>query len=132
MFAPPASFIVTSMSTTKIPRKSISKSRKKPPSKDSSGDLVIKVALDPTDETLTYYTNHVEVAHSRHEFSLIAARLPGKLSVAARLNAEETQELVLEPELQLLIAPTLMPALIKALQSQYAVWHEKFGKPEEE
>lgn len=88
---------------------------------------LLRVAYEPTLDTPTYYSNHFEVGHTRHEFIMLAGRVQGKLTEAMRRELEESGQLSLEPELQILLAPTLMPGLIRALTDQLRKWEEKFG-----
>jgi hypothetical protein len=104
--------------------------RKKPApgTEEEPRDAVqVKVVLDPSDGTPMYYANHFEVSMARHEFTVTAGRVPGKFSRSRFAALTENKELLLEPECQLLVAPTLMPGLIAALQTQLTAWEREFG-----
>jgi hypothetical protein len=97
--------------------------------KPSIGDdgIPIKVVLDPGEHTSTYYANHFEVARGRHELTVIAGRLVGKISRERMREATDSRELLVDPEFQMLVAPSLVPGLIKALQTQLDMWTKEHG-----
>lgn len=87
----------------------------------------LQIRLDPSTDTPSVYANYFEVAHNAHDVSIFAAKLPAKLSAAQVEEVQRTSTLVAEPEIQLVLAPTLVPALIEALQSQHGKWQSTFG-----
>lgn len=76
------------------------------------------IVLTGVDDSPQYYANHIEVAHSVHEFELVFARLPAKVS------DEKMQELVtsgrLETDvlLRVVIPTSLMIDMIRVLGVQ--------------
>lgn len=91
------------------------------------GEAQVKVSLEPSLETLPIYANHVEVGHTRHEFTVLAGRVPGKMPAQRFRLAQESGTLQLEPDVTILLAPTLVPGLIRALQIQLEKWEGKYG-----
>ena len=77
-------------------------------------------------DTPTYYFNHAEIAHLPHDFALLFARLPSKLT-PDRLGEIKAGTLMLECELQVLLAPTMIPKLIEALTIQRRRYEEQWG-----
>src|SRR5438105_1495988 len=82
--------------------------------RDASTHVTIGVTVQLSPETQTYYFNHAEVACIPHEFAIMFARMPTKLP-PDRLAEARDGVLTLECELQVLLAPTLLPGLINAL-----------------
>jgi hypothetical protein len=103
------------------------------PRPKSPTSVAVKVVLDVSDDTPSYYVNVLEIAHSRHDFSLVAARVPAKTSVQKLELAKQTGEMRVEPERQLVVPPTVIPSLIRALTIQRASYEQKYGVlPDEE
>ena len=78
-----------------------------------------------------YYVNHIEISHSHYEFALTAGRAPAKLTEHNLREINEFHRLTIEPVIQLLIPPTVIPALIRALtiqQESYETTHGKLDK----
>lgn len=90
--------------------------------------LSVTVGAQATPSTPMYYANHAEVSHSRHEFVLSLVRVPTKFPPAQVAGLVKGETLLLEPEAQVTIPPTLLRPLIKALESQIQRYEEKFGK----
>jgi hypothetical protein len=89
--------------------------------------LAIRPVFEPSEDIATYYANHFEVGQTSHEFFILSGRIPGKISRAREQEIAESGVMVVEPEIQLLVAPTLMPGLIKALTTQLEKWHATHG-----
>lgn len=103
---------------------------KRAPKKVSAGnssEAQVKVSLEPSLESLPIYANHVEIGHTRHEFTFLAGRVPGKISADRFKLAQQLGTLQLEPDVTILLAPTVIPGLIRALQVQLEKWEGKFG-----
>ena len=96
--------------------------------KNGSDEVAVKVALPQTDDTPTYYVNYAEISHSQYEFALSVVRIPTKLDPERLAAAKKTGTLKLEPTLQVLLPPRLLPGLIAALQTQLKSYEDKFGK----
>ncbi len=86
-----------------------------------------RLSVEITDSTSSSYVNHIEVGHSDHEFFLMCARLPTKLSKTDIELAKASGELRLEAMVQVLIPPTLVSGLIAALQMQKEQFEKKHG-----
>ena len=66
----------------------------------------------------SYYCNHIEITQTKHEFALTFGQLPTRFS-PERLESVKSDGIVhVEPVLEVLIPPTVLPGLIKALESQ--------------
>jgi hypothetical protein len=92
--------------------------RKKSPTVTASPTLTtvtMKVAVISRPETPTYYVNHAEIGFTPHEFTVMVARIPPKLAPEAIEVVTKQGTLTLDAELQLVIPPTLVPGLIRAL-----------------
>ena len=76
--------------------------------------LPIRVIVDAPDELAVYYANYAEASAGHHECLISFARVPTKLSVA-RTEEAKGGTLRLEPLVQVMIPPTLLPGLIRAL-----------------
>jgi hypothetical protein len=83
----------------------------------------LRVAVEATESTPAYYANYLEVAISANEFALSAVRVPTKPNQAVI----QSGELRLEPAVQLLIPPTVVPGLIRALTTQRNNYESQFG-----
>lgn len=87
----------------------------------------VRVSLEPAIDALPIYSNHIEVGHGRHEFTMLVGRVPVKLPAARLEAAAGSGQLDLDPEAVIVLPPTLLPGLIKALQTQLEKWEKKFG-----
>ena len=74
-----------------------------------------KAALRAGPETPVYYVNYAEAAFTAHEFSLTAGRTPAKLTADQLEAARKGEVLTFDAEIQLIIPPTMVPGLIRAL-----------------
>ena len=92
----------------------------------------VKIRLEALPDAPTYYANFVEISHTAHEFMLSTARVPTKLPEPLKQEAVNKGELVLTPELQIVIAPTVLPGLIRALKIQRESYEKKFGEIRED
>lgn len=89
--------------------------------------LGVKIVLEASEDTPSYYVNYVEIIHSQHEFGLYAAQMPTKLSTDSLEAARKSGEIHVEPTLQLVVPPTLIPGLIRALETQKQSYEKEFG-----
>lgn len=107
------------------PKRPAAKRAARPAKKEAtvSAQIVVDLAID----TPTYYINHVEIAVNRHEVALWFARLPTKPGRDQLAVIQETNELVVEPEFQILVPPTLLPGLISAFQKSKETYEAQFG-----
>jgi hypothetical protein len=77
--------------------------------------------------TPTYYVNHAEITSNPFEVTISFARFPSKFSPGASETIGTTGILEVEAELQVLIPPTLLPGLIRALTTQKATLDAMMG-----
>lgn len=99
----------------------------------AGGDKQIKIAIDSSEEAPVYYANYMEVAHSNHDFTIAAVRVPTKLPLDRLRTAQENGgSYHLEAAVVLVLAPTVIPGLIMALSAQQAAYEKRFGKISEE
>lgn len=97
-------------------------SKKAPDAGLDRQEFKIRPNFEPTEDTPTYYANHFEVGQTPHEFFILAGRIPGKISSARRMDIDPDGTMNVDPEVQILLAPSLVPGLIKALTSQLEKW----------
>ena len=89
--------------------------------------LAVRVILEVGSDVPSYYINYADVAQSNHEFTLSVAKMPTRLGPQAVRTLQETGELHVETLLQLLIPPTLLPSLLKALTVQKDLYEKAHG-----
>lgn len=107
--------------------------RSRPPAKAAAREPgKLKVSIEPSLDMPAYYVNHFEVSYRPHDITILAARLPGKLSDSDRLTAVSSGQLKLEPDVQIVIAPSLLDELIRVLELQRDKWNAAFGKAKKE
>lgn len=85
------------------------------------------VSVETIPDLATYYVNHIEVGMTRHDIAMTVARLPAKLPPETLKVLQETMVLHVEPILQLIIPPTLLPGLIRAPTVQREQFEGIFG-----
>lgn len=95
--------------------------------KQSSKQVVIKPVIEAGDDLGFSYANHAEVGHSPHEFFILFTRLPGKVPSGRLESAKATGELHIDAQVQVLIPPSLVGGLIKALTDQRDKYEKEFG-----
>ena len=101
--------------------------KSKAPKGDQAVEIALRVVVEATIDTPTYYANHAEIAVNQHELALWFARLPTKPSRLELEEARETGELVVDPEFQILVPPTLLDGLIEALVASKEKYESLFG-----
>src|SRR6266404_5719689 len=87
----------------------------------------VRVILNDSDDISTYYVNFVEVSAGMHDFALTLAKLPGRLSPEKASEVTASGVLRVEPTLQIVFPPTLVPGLINALTLQKAMFEKQHG-----
>jgi hypothetical protein len=89
-------------------------SKKKAPPKSPAvaKPVAITVALEPNGEQ--FYANFAEVTTGQHEFQISFALVPTK-PTAKGIEAMKTGVLSLDAMVQVMVPPTLIPGLIRAL-----------------
>lgn len=89
--------------------------------------IQLRPSLEVSDDTPQYYVNHAEINSTVHEFVISAGRLPGRLTQAQIEMVRATSVLPTPADVQLLIPPTLIVGLIRALQTQKDVYEAQYG-----
>jgi hypothetical protein len=95
---------------------------KKRAAKSSNGtsptSVQLRIMIDVPDGTPSYYSNWIEVSHTKWDFCLTAAKMPARQNQTKMDQIVETKTLTLDADVQIIIPPTLLPGLIRALTSQ--------------
>lgn len=86
-----------------------------------------RIALQVPPETPIYYVNYAEIGFTAHEFSLTAVRAPTKLSPAVLEMVRAEGTLTLDADIQLVIPPTMIPGLIRALSISKDQYEQSTG-----
>jgi hypothetical protein len=86
----------------------------------------VRVIIKDDEDVPTYYINYAEVSMGMHDCSLTAAKIPNRIPPSSQSAIIESGELRVEPLLQLVFPPTVIPGLIKALTLQKEIY-EKFN-----
>jgi hypothetical protein len=97
-----------------------------PKSAEPEAEIRLSLATQVGEETFTYYANHAEIASTPHEFALLFARMPAKLP-PEKLEEASGGTLTLTSDVQILIPATLIPGLIRALNTHKAVHEQRYG-----
>jgi hypothetical protein len=97
-----------------------------PESAERETEVRLSISLQIGEETFTYYANHAEIASTPHEFALLFARMPTKLP-PEKLDEAMSGNLTLTSDVQILIPATLIPGLIRALNTQKANHEQRYG-----
>ena len=97
---------------------------KKPAKRAGSAKAVsVRLIVEPNENTPTYYMNYAELSVSPHEFSFLAVRAPTRPSQTDVASGE----MRVEPLVQLLFAPTFLPALLRALNTVKDSYEKQHG-----
>jgi hypothetical protein len=98
------------------------------PSPDGSQEETITTRVVVEDgDGRPIYINLVEISHSRHEFMMHCLQAPTRLTPTMREVIVSSGELRLSPIVTLLMPPTLLPGLIKALMRQMEKYEQQHG-----
>ena len=89
--------------------------------------LPVRIVVDVSPDTPTYYANHVEIAINKHEIAVWIARIPTKPGREEMAFAEASGEIVVDAEMQILLPPTLIDGLLSALQTTKDNFETAFG-----
>ena len=89
--------------------------------------LSVRIVIDVRDDTPHYYINHAEINSTQHEFTLSAGRIPAKFSPDQLQRAKETATIIIPADIQILIPPSLIPGLIRALSTQKDLYERTHG-----
>jgi hypothetical protein len=85
------------------------------------------IVITGIDDSPVYYANHIEVAQSPHEFEMVFARLPAKVSEEKMLELTTSGRLETEALVRVLIPPSLMLDMLRVLNIQKDKYQEKVG-----
>jgi hypothetical protein len=91
--------------------------------------LAIRPTIEPVEDGPAYYVNFAEIAISTNEFTMLAARVPTKLSAQRLQEAKAQGTLTFNAEVQLIMPPTLIPGLIRALTVSKEQYEKQAGAP---
>ena len=89
--------------------------------------ISIKAVVDLSEEAPVFYVNYAELTHTSHEFSLVGIRMPSKPTEAQIESIAENGELRVSGLFQILLPPTMIPGLIRALTAQRNAYEARFG-----
>ena len=95
--------------------------------KETAETIAVRPVFDMEIDSPVYYVNHIEVASTRFEFSLICGRVPTKLTPKQVDELRDNKTLRLVPILQMLVSPTLVQGLIDALTLQKKNYEKAHG-----
>jgi Protein of unknown function (DUF3467) len=85
------------------------------------------IVITSIDDSPIYYANHIEVAHSPHEFELVFARLPAKISEEKMIELQTNGRLETEALARVVIPTSLMLDMIRVLDVQKGKYEEQIG-----
>ena len=99
---------------------------------DAPQEVSVKVTPEVTENTASYYSNYVAATHSRYDFTLIFARLPSTFTLKPEQHeiVKSGRPLPVEADLQVVVAPQLIPALVDTLIKQKERYESLFGSIE--
>lgn len=96
----------------------------------ASQPLEVEISMLGLDDDHALYVNFAEVTHSAHEFMLSFGRVPTKPSNSQMLEAKRTKILPIVSDVQVLLPPTVIKALVSALETQIEKYEAGHGKIE--
>ena len=105
----------------------MAKAARKKTERPTKPELELRIVVEANQDTPTYYVNHAEIALGAHELAIWFARLPTKPNRDETEAMRASGEIVVEPEFQILMPPTLLPGLIVALQTTKDNYEALFG-----
>jgi hypothetical protein len=86
-----------------------------------------RISIDVPEGTPGYYSNYIEIGHTKWDFSLIASRLPAKPSSAKIVEMQASGILNIPADVTISFPPHLMPGLIRALTTQKETFEKTTG-----
>lgn len=89
------------------------------------------IVLVDLEDAPQYYSNHLEISHNIHEFEMVFAKIPTKVSPDRQEIIKETGKIELEAMVRIIIPPTLMPDIIRVLttqQEKYQLVYKELAK----
>jgi hypothetical protein len=100
----------------------MARARARPPE-----EMAVRIVVSVPDDLPVYYVNFIEVTHSLNEFGLFAVRAPVKPTSQQLEEAQQTGQMRLDPEFHMVLPPTVIPGLIRALTAQKEAYERRFG-----
>lgn len=91
-------------------------------------ELALRIVFVPAEDGPTYYVNHLEISHNQHNFCVYVAEIPTKFPEYTLETAKKTGQVNLTPMFCLTMPPTIIPGLIRALETQKGLYENRFGK----
>ena len=96
-----------------------------PSGPEQSQSLVVRPQMESGEDTPRYYVNNIEVNSMLHDFVLTMGRVPGRLSREMIEKAKTTGVVSFSADLQVIIPPTLVVGLIRALSIQRDMYEKQ-------
>ena len=94
--------------------------------KAAAKPTAVSVSVEASPDVPVYYINYAEISHGAHDFGMAVARVATKLPARVQEEALKSGRVVIEPILQLVMPPTIIPGLISALQRQREAYEKNF------
>lgn len=89
--------------------------------------LPVRIVIDVRHDTPRHYINYAEINSTPHEFTFLAGRIPAKFSSDQLQCAKESSTVIIPADIEILIPPSLIPGLIRALATQKDLYERKYG-----
>jgi hypothetical protein len=87
--------------------------------------LQLRIGIEVPEGTPTYYANWIEVSHTKWDFCITAAAMPSRHNPSKMAEVMASKVLNLNAEVQIVISPTVLPALIRALTAQKEAFEQE-------
>ena len=97
------------------------------PTQNGGEVLLLRPVLDITSDTPQYYVYHAEVNFTVHEFTLSLGRMAARIRPEQAATFRESGVMPIPADLQILIPPSLVPGLMRALSSSRDQYEKQFG-----
>lgn len=98
--------------------------KKAPPEAET---IKMRIAMETGDGAAVFYVNYAEISQTKNDFCLTGGRVPARFGPSKVAEMKETGLLVVEGEVQLILPPTIIPGLIRALSSQKEKYEKTMG-----
>lgn len=95
-------------------------------------EVTLKVEMSPPEDVPSYYSNHVQIARTKHEFSLSFGHLPARFSNEKLTEMTKSGVLQIKPDVEIILPPTVIPGLISALTAQKDMFEKEHGPIKDE
>ena len=90
--------------------------------------VTARIKLDISSDTPSYYVNYMAVGHTKHDFTISAARIPAFPTAEQEASVKKESIISVETTLHLVVPPTLIKGLIEALTKQINKYEEETGQ----